>query len=792
MALGDSGESGAARQQAKGKGKAGAQKAARRAVSVPARSVHRGALMLLCFFCLCSPTVGFSPSEYSPDWGCPLLRLFAAMPDLYAWTNILCVIVQLVLGFVLGTCLHRWFTTVVSCAEASDATDMPGPGITSDSGSDSDMPGFVQTSDSGSDSDVAAEKAAGRNSRAQREARRLVAQVPSTLAMIAPRRASASLGSRFLSGGVKGWFWVMVLCACCHVTLVVAPRAPPQVSSVPASRASIYTGLPPDLAGTLDTIVHNRLSTSSWRTVESGVKLWRRVCEERGWPHIIVTDDPDRGGKLVAFVMSLLACTTLTWGTISSYVWGVRKFQQLQHQADPVSGVDQWTEFMMGIQVLTFEPSQPRRRTPIRVVYAIIRAVNLAVFWEVQCVFLILTMLFTYTRSECPCPKRATGRDSYDEEAHFNVEDFDPSGMPDSDIRGMWARFRRTKMDQRVERPEAQGDGDWSFMGDTGDEETSILVWYVRLQQFHGHRPNRRGPMFLNHDRSGAYLYSQFLRDFHALQERVGVAEADLTGTAGLRSAGYTATRNILGPALAKAHGGWESSTHNRYNRFESGSVARIPAAIMGLMEADMHPAEELENRVVERPSQRPQERITREHFALVPHRARIADSAVIGEPSGSHRVHQALPAGWSEEVRMPTSGRPYSIYHGPDEQRASSRVQAWRLHDTQAEPGVPSAELIERAAEAERMQSDSSSEEGYASDQSAAAYAEYALEREHRERESLAGPSLAIVSSTLGSEASSSSAPLAATPHRRLLPQRVHAVVQRFSPSFASDRNAA
>ena len=89
-------------------------------------------------------------------------------------------------------------------------------------------------------------------------------------------------------------------------------------------------------------------------------------------------------------------------------------------------------------------------------------------------------------------------------------------------------------------RPEAQGDGDWSFIGDTGDEETSILVWYVRLQQFHGYRPDRRGPMFLNHERSGAYLYSQFLRDFHVLQLRAGVSKDDLTGTAGLRSAGYT------------------------------------------------------------------------------------------------------------------------------------------------------------------------------------------------------------------------------------------------------------
>ena len=353
-------------------------------------------------------------------------------------------------------------------------------------------------------------------------------------------------------------------------------------------------------------------------------------------------------------------------------------------------------------------------------------------------------------------------------------------------------RQTRTKMDQRVERPEAQGDGDWSFIGHTGDEETSILVWYVRLQQFHGYRPDRRGPMFLNHERSGAYLYSQFLRDFHVLQLRAGVSKDDLTGTAGLRSAGYTGTRNILGAALAQAHGGWavKSLVHNRYYRFESMRVARIPLAIMGLIEEDLLHEEEVDNRVVERPSQRPSERITRESFAL---EARAVESpSLIGESSSAPLLvpTSTLPEGWTEEVRMPASGRAYSIFHGPDGERASSRLQAWRSHNTQAEPGVSSAELIQRAADAECVDDDD--DDGYISGGSAEAYANFAAEREQREREGLLGTSTAIVSSTL-TEPESSSAPLAATPNlRRLLPSRVHTVVQRWSPSFASDRNAA
>ena len=138
----------------------------------------------------------------------------------------------------------------------------------------------------------------------------------------------------------------------------------------------------------------------------------------------------------------------------------------------------------------------------------------------------------------------------------------------------------------------------------------------------------------------------------------------------------------------------------------------------------------------------------------------------------------------------MPASGRAYSIFHGPDGERASSRLQAWRSHNTQAEPGVSSAELIQRAADAECVDDDD--DDGYISGGSAEAYANFAAEREQREREGLLGTSTAIVSSTL-TEPESSSAPLAATPNlRRLLPYRVHTVVQRWSPSFASDRNAA
>ena len=43
----------------------------------------------------------------------------------------------------------------------------------------------------------------------------------------------------------------------------------------------------------VETVLDNRLASSSWR----------KVAVARGWAHIIATDRPDRGGKLVTFVL---------------------------------------------------------------------------------------------------------------------------------------------------------------------------------------------------------------------------------------------------------------------------------------------------------------------------------------------------------------------------------------------------------------------------------------------------------------------------------------------------------
>merc|ERR1712185_21124 len=100
----------------------------------------------------------------------------------------------------------------------------------------------------------------------------------------------------------------------------------------------------------------NRLSSSSWRTVRSGVKIWFEVCDIYGYDRIIEDDDPERGAMLATFVVHMLQKTELVYSTISQYVWGVRTWQQSQGRLDPLMGVVAWTSFMSAIKVLTWVP----------------------------------------------------------------------------------------------------------------------------------------------------------------------------------------------------------------------------------------------------------------------------------------------------------------------------------------------------------------------------------------------------------------------------------------------------
>ena len=357
----------------------------------------------------------------------------------------------------------------------------------------------------------------------------------------------------------------------------------------------------------------NRLSSSSWRTVSAGVAIWCTVCALYGWERILRTDDPRRGGKLAAFVLHMTTKTRLVYGSIEQYVWGVRVWMQSQMVVDPLMGVLFWASFMQAIKVLTWVPGEPRRAVPHETIEAIIDLVEaryLHDLFAVQMVFLILVLYYSFSRTECPCPKTYTGRDSFDEMRHWTVSSFDIA--PSAGVRALWVRFRAIKQDPRQERPAARGSGDWACLGDVPDTKWSPIKWYVRLAQLHGVARDPRSPMFVDKsDVRRPLLYRVARQCFIDLQTAVGVAEGEHAGLHGLRVAGYNKVKTGLGGDMAQAHGGWASRAHERYARFSLADVVRIPAVIAGVDDgANAPPAPT--NEAVEREAGPPERRLQR------------------------------------------------------------------------------------------------------------------------------------------------------------------------------------
>jgi hypothetical protein len=292
-------------------------------------------------------------------------------------------------------------------------------------------------------------------------------------------------------------------------------------ASIPYTRTSIFTGMPDDLRTHVVDIMDARLSESTWRTVRAGVKRWWVTCANRRFARVISTDDPERGAKLAAFVFDLITTTPLRGSTIVQYVYGVRVWNQAQGMADPIMGVDGWEHYMKGVEVLTWAPGEPRKAVPFEVIDAMLDYVldGEDEFFMIQMAFLLIVLFYTFSRSECPCPKTVNGRQNYDKEKHFRVEDFDVGVVPGTGgVRALWARFRGIKQDPRVQRPEARSDrgdgrtGDWSCLGEVSVDKWNPLFWYTKLTRAWGRRREPRdGPMFLDENqrwRSGRVLHS--------------------------------------------------------------------------------------------------------------------------------------------------------------------------------------------------------------------------------------------------------------------------------------------
>jgi hypothetical protein len=216
----------------------------------------------------------------------------------------------------------------------------------------------------------------------------------------------------------------------------------------------------------------------------------------------------------------------------------------------------------------------------------------------VQVAFVILILLLTFSRTECPCPKTFDGQEDYDEEAHFNVCDFQPAIIGGKRV--LKVRFRRIKQDRRIERPEAAGDGDWAILGEVPGSVFCPLLWYTKFNARVGKRANKRGSMFLDPDMQRPLIYSRLVDQFKAMQRRIGIPDSRLNVLHGLRVEGYNLTKRGLGQDVAVAHGLWKSKAHQRYDRFDMQQVMRIPSVIAGVDAGDdSAPTNEAEEREV-------------------------------------------------------------------------------------------------------------------------------------------------------------------------------------------------
>ena len=351
-------------------------------------------------------------------------------------------------------------------------------------------------------------------------------------------------------------------------------------ASVPYSRASIYTGLPSQqVQDEIDELLDARLSVSSRGSASAALRHWDVIVARYGWSRIIATDDPNRGGKLATWINYLVNETSLAASSISNYAWGLRAWMKYQRQLDPALGVAEWDDMMQSVQVVAWVQSEPRKQVPLSLVRDSLQLVNLNSFEEVQAAVLMLMLLFTFARSETPCPKSHSGEGALDPTKHLLVRDVEVRQHAGKPYLGV--RLKSIKQDSRMERPEAAGNEDWVMVGNA-EGVFSILLWMTRLFAFHGRARDPDGPFFVDNDRVRALTYSRALTLVRALWAKASSpAEAKKYGLHGLRVAGYNAgKRGSGGTALAVAQGGWQSSAHERYERFRLSDVLNLPSEI--------------------------------------------------------------------------------------------------------------------------------------------------------------------------------------------------------------------
>ena len=490
-----------------------------------------------------------------------------------------------------------------------------------------------------------------------------------------------------------------------------------QRSTVPAARSSIWDGLPTQLSGELERVLDNRLGGSSLRSMSAALKIWVTVCTLYSFDPIINTDSPLRGGQAAAFVLYMVADTSLVWASIENYVWAWREWMVLQKQADPVMGIMSWDRFMDAVKVLTIVPGEPRLALPVADLEKILLAVDLDDFLQVQFGFFLLVLFFTFSRSECPCPKTLDG---FDPETHWQGSDFKLYMSHGRMVLGV--RFKKIKQDRRMERPSARplpdepnASGDWVEIGDVPDSPFSIVLWARRLFAFRVDRSPHL-PFFRHQDRVNPFTYTAALSFLRRMQGKAGVSKEP--GLHGIRVEGNNLSKEGNGEELTQFHGGWLSTSgRRRYDRFNPIDVLSIPARMLGRPPPTDGTTEVRDVLRIEHTTREgaPEGgRAQRVQLPDGPQRVQVPDGllgAVLtgrSQPGSSatpvsgtdldsdqRSAGVLLPPGYTTVERTASNPRPdrssrmWKEYFSPEGLRFQSRAAAWRHHlRPSSEPG--------------------------------------------------------------------------------------------------------
>jgi hypothetical protein len=476
-----------------------------------------------------------------------------------------------------------------------------------------------------------------------------------------------------------------------------------QLLSLRYSQTSLFEGLPPEYHERLDEVLDNRLALSSRDKMMTGVARWSAHCQVYGWDPLMPSGFEERGGRMASWVLSMVDDTLLTAGSIGTYLWGMRAWHVLQHQDDPAFGVHNWRALMQSVAVLTATPSEPRVELPYEIFLAMLAALDFDCFADVNFGLMLLVLFFTFSRSECPCPKSWTGRHCFDAASHWQVRDFKLVRHP-SGHWVLWVRFKAIKQDPRIERPSASASvewlpfepsadsygRDWVPIGDVADEPLlSISRWYMRYCQLLAREREPDEPMFLSRDKARCYTYSCLTSDFVRHRNGAGGSKGTVHG---VRVLGYNRSRRGNGLELTVVHGGWFSEGHSRYARFSTQDVLGISAGMVGRPSAFADSGA--------RPIARDRgARGTPGRGSATPAAAEAEEraedlslervtAADLSAP-GADQV-QEDPPGYSREARGREGGRRYFVWIAPDGTTLRSRRGAW-AHAALAPPSPPS-----------------------------------------------------------------------------------------------------